>query len=256
MTEFNGPAESPIGESLTVHPLSQGERLIDTFIAPSKTFTDILRDQSWWLPFLLAIVVSYGYMFVVQKQVGWDTVAQNTLNQDPKAQERLANASPEAKAQAQTFTLAIIKYSFFASPLLALLFAAIVSLVLWATINLFFGGHATFGRVFAVWMYGTLPLLIKSILAVITLFAGLDKESFNLSNPVGTNIGYFLPIDSAKWLTTLATSLDMIWIWTMILVGIGLAIVAKVKRGSGLSAVFGWWLLILLARLVYAAVTG
>jgi hypothetical protein len=256
MTEFNNPAESPIGESLTVHPLSQGERLIDTFIAPSKTITDILRDQSWWLPFLLGIVVSYGYMFVVQKQVGWDTVAQNTLNQDPKAQERLANASPEAKAQAQTFTLAIIKYSFFASPLLALLFAAIFSLVLWATINLFFGGHATFGRVFAVWMYGTLPLLIKSILAVITLFAGLDKESFNLSNPVGTNIGYFLPIDSAKWLTTLATSLDMIWIWTLILAGIGLAIVAKVKRGSGLSAVFGWWLLILLARLGYAAIAG
>jgi Yip1 domain len=256
MTEFKGPAESPIGESLTVHPLGQGERIIDTFIAPSKTFTDILRDQSWWLPFLLAIVVSYGYMFVVQKQVGWDTVAQNTLNQDPKASERLANASPEAKAQALTFTLAIIKYTFFASPLLALVFAAIVSLVLWATINLFFGGHATFGRVFAVWMYGTLPVLIKSILAIITLFAGLDKDAFNLSNPVGTNIGYFLPVDSAKWLTTLATSVDMIWIWTMILVGIGLAIVAKVKRGSGLIAVFGWWLFILLVRVGYAAIAG
>jgi hypothetical protein len=254
MTEFEAPL--PIGETFAVPPLGQGQRVIDTFIAPSKTFTDILRDQSWWLPFLLGIVVSYGYMFVVQKQVGWDTVAENTLKQDAKASERLANATPEAKAQAHTFTLAIIKYSFFASPLLALLFAAIFSLVLWATINLFFGGHATFGRVFAVWMYGTLPLLIKSILAVITLFAGLDKESFNLSNPVGTNIGYFLPIDSAKWLTTLATSLDMIWIWTLILAGIGLAIVAKVKRGSGLSAVFGWWLLILLARLGYAAIAG
>jgi hypothetical protein len=105
-------------------------------------------------------------------------------------------------------------------------------------------------------MYGTLPLLIKSILVIITLFAGLDKDAFNLSNPVGTNIGYFLPIDSAKWLTTLATSVDMIWIWTMILVGIGLAIVAKVKRGSGLIAVFGWWLFILLVRVGYAAIAG
>jgi hypothetical protein len=256
MTEFNDPAESLVGESLAVHPLSQGERLIDAFIAPSKTFTDILRNESWWLPFLLGVVVSYGYLFVVQKQVGWDTVAQNTLNQDPKASERLANASPEARAQAQTFTLAIIKYTFFASPLLALLFAAIASLVLWGTINVIFGGHATFGRVFAVWMYGTLPALIKSILVIITLFAGLDKESFNLTNPVGTNVGFFLPADSAKWLTTLATSLDMVWIWVMILVGIGLAVVAKVKRGSGLSAVFGWWLLALLVRVGYAAITG
>ena len=27
-------------------PLNQVERVIDTFIAPSKTFTDILRDAS------------------------------------------------------------------------------------------------------------------------------------------------------------------------------------------------------------------
>ena len=33
--------------------LSQVERVVDTFVAPSKTFTDILRDQAggcriWW----------------------------------------------------------------------------------------------------------------------------------------------------------------------------------------------------------------
>ena len=30
-------------------PLSQWERVLDTFIT-LKTFTDILRDTSWWLP--------------------------------------------------------------------------------------------------------------------------------------------------------------------------------------------------------------
>ena len=30
--------------------LSQVERVVDTFIAPSKTITDILRSTSWWLP--------------------------------------------------------------------------------------------------------------------------------------------------------------------------------------------------------------
>ena len=94
-------------------PLSQGERLVDVFIAPSKTFTDILRDQSWWLPFLLGVVVGYGYLFAMQKQVGWHTVVQNTLRQDPKASERLANASPEARAQAESFTQAIIRYTFY-----------------------------------------------------------------------------------------------------------------------------------------------
>ena len=35
--------------------LSQVERVVDTFVAPSKTFTDILRSTSWWLPFLLLV---------------------------------------------------------------------------------------------------------------------------------------------------------------------------------------------------------
>jgi len=241
---------------LTGQPLSQAERVIDAFIAPSKTFTDILRDQSWWLPFLLGAILGYGYLFTIQKQVGWDTVTQNTLRQDPKASERLANATPEAKAQAETFTQGIIKYTFFASPLLALLVAALASVILWGTINVIFGGHATFGRVFAVWMYGTLPLLVKSILAIITLFAGLDKEAFNLSNPVGTNPGFFLPAESAQWLLRLAGSFDVLWIWSLVLVGMGLAIVGKVKRGAGFTAVFGWWALILLIRVGYAAIAG
>ena len=35
--------------------LSQVERVVDTFVAPSKTFADILRSTSWWLPFLIQI---------------------------------------------------------------------------------------------------------------------------------------------------------------------------------------------------------
>jgi Yip1 domain len=253
MTEIGTPEASPSGEAAATPALSQGERVIDTFIAPSKTFTDILRSQSWWLPFLLAIIVSYGFLFAIQKQVGWDTVTENTLKQDPKAAERLASQSPEQQAQTKQITLAFIIY---ASPVIGLLVAAVAALVLWGTINFLFGGRATFGTVFAVWMYGTLPALLVTILAIVTLFAGMDKDTFNLNNPVGTNIGFYLPADSSQWLMKLATSIDVLWLWAMFLVGIGLAIVAKVKRSAGLAAVFGWWLLILIFKVGYAAITG
>jgi len=250
MTEISSPEPS------ATPSLSQGERVIDTFIAPSKTFTDILRNQSWWLPFLLGVIVAYGFLFAVQKQVGWDAVAANAIKQDPKAAERLASSPPEQQAQAQKFTVGVIKYTFFASPLLALLFAAIAAVVLWGTINFIFGGQATFGQVFAVWFYGTLPLLLTSILAIVSLLAGLDKDAFNLSNPVGTNIGFYLPSETPQWLLKFATSIDVVWLWALFLVGIGLAIVGKVKRSSGLIAVFGWWLLLLVIKVGYAAITA
>jgi hypothetical protein len=256
MTEITDPAVLVGGEAPTAPPLSQVERVIDTFVAPSKTFTDILRNQSWWLPFLLSVIFSYGYLFAMQSQIGWDTVAENTLKQDPKAADRLASQSPEQRAQTLSITLAFIKYTFYASPILALAFAAVVALVLWGTINFVFGGRATFGSVFAVWMYGTLPVLITTILTVVTLFVGADKDSFNLSNPVGTNIGFYLAKESPKWLTTLAGAVDIFWLWALFLVGMGLAIVGKVKRSSGLTAIFGWWILILLVRVAIAAFTG
>jgi hypothetical protein len=105
-------------------------------------------------------------------------------------------------------------------------------------------------------MYGTLPLLLLSILTIVTLFAGMDKDAFNINNPVGTNIGFYLPAETPQWLLKLATSIDVVWLWALALVGIGLAIVARVKRSAGLAAVFGWWLLLLILKVGYAAIRG
>ena len=45
-------------------PLSQGARIVDTFIAPSKTFTDLRRSAQWWLPFLLMTFAGWGLVYV------------------------------------------------------------------------------------------------------------------------------------------------------------------------------------------------
>ena len=77
---------SPLPSSMEppTQPLSQIQRVVYAYTAPSRTFTDILRDTSWWLPYLLAILVTYGFVFAVQKQVTWARVADNALKQNPK----------------------------------------------------------------------------------------------------------------------------------------------------------------------------
>jgi hypothetical protein len=256
MTETGTSPEFTSEAALSTPGLSQGERVIDTFVAPSKTFTDILRNQSWWLPFLISVIVSYGFVFALQSRVGWDAIAANAMKQDPKAAERLANAPAAQQEQVIKITTMSIQYGMYASPVIILLSAAVIALVLWGTINFIFGGTATFGRVFAVWLYGSLPLQFVYILAIVTLFAGLDRDAFNINNPVGTNVGFYLGTEAPQWLAKLGTSLDVFWLWSLTLVGIGLGIVAKVKKSSGLIAVFGWWLLLLVFKVGYAAITG
>lgn len=234
-------------------PLSQVERVIDVFIAPSKTFYDILRDSSWWLPWLLGVLVTLGFGVAIQQKIGWDKTYNNILLQGSQAQQdRMSQLPPDQQARQKAIAAEFVKYIFWGTPVLALVFAAIASGVLLVTVNFGLGGKATFPQMFAVWMYATLPFVIQGILGIITVFAGLDPDSFNLKNPVGTNIGYFLPQDSPKWLIAFGTAIDVLTIWVLILLTLGCSIVGKVKKSTAAFAVWGWWILITLVKVAAA----
>jgi hypothetical protein len=249
----------PVAEPTPLAPgLSQMERVIDSFTAPSKTFEDIKRgNKSWWMPFILITVVSYILFAAITMKVGWSQVADNAIRVDQKATDRMANLPADQRETAMKFTTYAMEGGFAASPIIVLIVVALGSLILWGTINFVFGGKATYGAVFAVWFYASLPAIIKSLLGAIVIFINSTPETFNLNNFAPTNIGAFLTqSETNKALYTLATSIDIITIWSLILTGIGISIVAGVKRTSGYMAVFGWWIIIIIVSVGYAAITG
>ena len=220
--------------------LSQVERVVDTYIAPSKTFTDILRSTAWWLPFLIFCVVSAGFAYAIDKKIGFDAVTEQTIQQSQSAQDRLASLSPPEKALAIHRQAVGTKYFAYGSGIVFLLISLIAALLNWATINFGFGAKTTFGQNYAVQMYVALPLAIKSVLAIVLIFAGVGTENFNINNPVGTSVGYYLT-DSAVWMKTLGNFFDIFSFWTMALSIIGLAIISGKSKGKAAAVVIGWW---------------
>ena len=238
--------------------LTQWQRVTNTFVAPSKTFEDIKRgNKSWWMPLIIMAIVGYILFAAVYTKIGMQQAVDNQVRMDPKTAERMAQMPPEQRATGEKISLYITEGIFVASPLFVMAIAAIVGLVLWGTINIGFGGKATFSEVYAVWFYASLPTIFKTLLGVVTIFVGMAPESFNLKNFAPTNLGAFLdPVETNKALYALATSLDVITIWTLVLMGIGVATVAGVKRGSGYITSFGWWAIIVLFGVGVAAVRG
>lgn len=238
--------------------LTQMQRVTNVFSAPSKTFQDIERgNKSWWMPFLIMVVVGYIFFAAISMRVGWAQVAQNVIHANAKAEDQMQQLPEDQRATRMKFIQYSIEGPFAASPIFVLIIVSLGSLVLWGTINFIFGGKARFGGIFASWMYAGLPGIIKSLLAVIVLFAGMAPESFNLNNPAPTNLGAFLsPTETNAALYKLASALDFTTIWALVLLSIGLATVAKVKRSSGYFAVFGWWALIVIVSVGWALVTG
>ena len=248
-----------------VHPvaevtpgLTQWERVVDTFTAPSKTFNDIKRgNRSWWLPYLIMCVVGYIFFVAVYTKIGMQTVTENQIRFDPKAEERMAQLTPEQRETQMKISVGFTEGIFIGSPVVTLIIFAVGSLILWGTVNFLFGGKATYGGVFAAWVFASLPSVIKTLLGVIVIYAGTAPESFNIRNFAPTNVGAFLnPADTSKVLYSLATSIDFITIWCMVLMGIGVSIIAGIKRSSGYIAVFGWWAIMVIGGVIFAAVTS
>jgi len=234
-------------------PLNEIQRVVDTFIAPSKTFTDVLRSSSWWLPWLIAVIVSLAFGYAIQQKIGWEKATENVIRQNPTQMQRIQQLPADQQAKAMAFSTTLTKSIFWATPAVALIIALICAGVLLATINFGFGGRAKFGQMFAVWFYGTLPWSIQGLLGIVTIYAGVDPDSFNLKNFVGTNIGYYLPPDMPHWLIALATSIDVTTLWSLILLTIGCAIIGKVKKGQAAAAVWGWWVIIVILKTIAGA---
>ena len=226
-------------------PLSQAERIIDTFIAPSKTFTDIRRNASWWAPWLLMAVFSLGMVFVVDKKLGIDTAYENQLRLSPKQMDKIDQMPPDQKAKTLKMGATITRYFSYGWPLMMIIFVGIVAAVLMATFNFGFGAEVTFMQAMAVSMYAFLPGIIKALVAIGVVSAGA-AEGFTFQNPVASNLSPLVDPTSSHFLYSVLASIDIFNIWTLILTGIGYSCITRVTRNTCMAVVFGWWIVVTL----------
>jgi membrane protein insertase Oxa1/YidC/SpoIIIJ len=236
-------------------PLSEGARIIDTFIAPSKTFTDLRRNASWWGPFLLMVVVSTIFVYSAGQKIGFRKVMENQMQAQPKAQARLEKLPAdqrEAQMETGAKVTAIISYVF---PLLTLLIWLIIATALFATFKLAAGADVSFKVSLAIVIYAALPLMLKTLLALLSVVAGMSPDSFSFQNPVATNPGYFMNPSDNVFLYSLASGIDIFMIWTLVLTAIGFTCVSKVKAGTSYAIVFGWWAVFTLAGAALASLS-
>jgi len=246
-------SSSSIASSTAHAPISPAGRVGAAFTSPTALFEDVKRNTNWWPAFLLLVVAGLIFCFAVQKQVGWNQAYEGILSHTPKQQAQFAQMDPARMASAKAVAAKITAGISWSFPVLILLTSVISAAVLLGTLNFGFGGKARFGELFAVYMYASLPFALQSLLAAIALFAGLDSGAFFISNPVGSNIGYYLAPDTAPWLMALASSVDLFTLWMLALLVIGCSVVAEVSRLSASVAVVGWWVLILIGKVGAAA---
>jgi hypothetical protein len=82
-----------------------------------------------------------------------------------------------------------------------------------------------------------------------SVFASVHPDSLlessgtvDLDNPIATNVAAFLPESTPKAVMSLAKSIDLFSIWTLLLISIGFtALNPKKLKGKSLSIAIGVW---------------
>jgi hypothetical protein len=219
--------------------LSEGARLVNVFVAPSKTFDDIRRNATWWVPWLLAAVLQVGFGFSFGQKIGWETVIEKQWEKSPTMSARLNSMKPEQKEQAMEQGAKIAGYIGYAAPITILIYYFLAAAIAMAIFNFGFGAEVPFKASMAIFAYASLPLLIFWGLAIVTMYATSSPETFNINNALATNPGYFLDPANSRLLYWLGSCVDVFAIWVIFLLGIGYSTLTRNKvKMSTAAAVF------------------
>lgn len=218
--------------------LSEPQRLVNVFIAPRKTFTDLHRNPSWWVPWLISAVFTLIFSVIAVQKIDMGRFVQEQIDRSPRAQKRLENLSPEQRAQGMAIQATFTKASFYAAPVFALIIGLIVAAVLMAVYNFILGAEVSFQRAMAVVFYAGLPGILGTILLIVSFLASSDPNTIDITrNPMPTNPGFFLDPDGNKVLYGLASAIDIFKIWLVALVGLGFSAASSNKKPNTATSI-------------------
>ena len=184
--------------------LSESERILDTFIAPSKTFTDLRRNSSWWAPWLLISIFWLLFVLSWRKQIGFEQISKNSIAQSSRA-EQFDKLPADQQAKQVQLATTITRYISYSLPVIQLITFLVIAAVLMATFNFGAGASVPFKTSVAIVIYGSLPSIIGAALGIVSMFAGVDPAGFNAQNPVATNPAHFMDPTGNKFFYGMAS---------------------------------------------------
>jgi hypothetical protein len=195
------------------------------------------------------VVAGVAFYFLYGQHVGWERFIRHQMETSARMQqamERIPAAQRDASIAMQSKFTGIGYYfgTIVMVPLMCVISAAIVLGIASGMMS----AGVKFKQMFAIVCYAGLPGILKYALAAVVMFLKSPDE-FNLVNPLAFNPAAFMdPVNSSKFLYTLAMSFDVFTIWTILLTAVGLKAAAgkRLSFGGALFAVILPWAILVL----------
>jgi len=234
--------------------ISPFSRVIGVLFSPKKTFEDIVRKPSWLLPIVISTVLGLLVSMAINQRINWREFMNQQIEKSPRASS-LSSDQKEQQIEAGAKFAPISTYVF--GTLAGFIVALFVSLIMWGAYSLIGGITTNFSTAFGITAHAFMTGLVSAPLLILTLYLK-PYGTADLDNPLATNLAVVLPEDAAKWLVALCKNVDILVLWTVILLAIGFAAVnpKKLQGAKSYTIAFGLFAVYVLCRVAWAAIVS
>ena len=210
--------ETQTAESATAPAKSLPARFLGILFAPRATYAAVAARPRWFGIFLTVFLISaIAATALLSTEVGRSAVIDQQVAARPMTQAQI----DQMEKIAPYFAYLAPVFQFLGLSIGALVTAGIA----FAVFNAMMGGDATFKQVFAVVAHSGV------ILATLSIFTTpLAYVRGSLSGT--TNLAVFLPfLDDSSFAAKLLGSIDLIFIWWLLSLAIGLGVLYRKRTG-------------------------
>jgi hypothetical protein len=229
-------------------------RLIGVLVSPGETFADINRKPTWLSPMIIGIAfwVLFALFFNWWARPDYPKIIRA---QNEKQSARLGTPAPppETVALQVKFTkIGIYAGGVIVIPLFDFAVAGIFALGL-----LLLSANTTYKKILSVYAWTSCAIGLLSAVLQIAILLVRDRETLSemsiqdLGHLTPTNLGFLLQSSQSAVLKSLASSVDLFSIWTVILLIIGFVAISgsrKITKSSTAMVVIAVWVIGILIK--------
>jgi hypothetical protein len=225
-------------------------RIVGVIVSPKPTFASIAARPTWIVPLIVMVILSVTTIFIFTQRVGWRAFMIRQNEQSERVQKQMENMTQEQRDQMlDTQVKFASKIGYVSGVIGIFIAAAIVAGVLLLGFMVIAGVRPTYKQALGIVAYSWVgPGIIGGLLGILILFLK-DPSTVDLNSLVASNVGAFMPDETAKWLKVLLGSIDLFAFWSMLLMAFGFSAVEPKKLSVGKAfgivfALFVFWTLI------------
>lgn len=233
-----GAPFTPASDGTTTPPAEKAsliEDFIEIFYAPSKVFGR-RANSGYWTPFLVITVISALFTFANRSVTSaifdaeFSRGAAKAMAANPQITQEMMNSQ-------RGISEAIASVIFYvAMPILIFLVGAFI----WLAAK-FVSAKLSYQSAVLIATLSQIPRLVQAMLTTVQALM-MDTTTITSQHSVGFSPARFMDPDTTqKQLLDLVGRFDVFTLWVTALIGIGIAVVAKVPRSKGFAAAAIVW---------------